>query len=204
MRTPLCPPLRRQGLTRLSTGTQLLTILPPHLVSASYWARLEYNKRKSSEFQPYFIWPYADCPNACQPFLTKRDVLQHLISDHHDLDPDQMTFLDPIKLTDGLLHNGKDEEMEETSTTTQTYTTQAGSCLQKSSRHSPPLPHVSNTKTKLDMSVSQAASSAYSSTKAAPSTALASSTPSESLVSGSGLYAPPSHPGLTPSLSPPP
>jgi hypothetical protein len=185
-------------------GTQLLTILPPHPVPASYWARLECNKRKSSEFQPYFICPYADCPNAGQPFLTKRDVLQHLISDHHDLDPDQMTFLDPIKLTDGLPHNEKDEEMEDTSTTTQTYTTQAGSRLQKSSRRSPPLPHVSNTKTKLDMSVAQAASSAYSSTKAAPSTALASSTPSESLVSGSVLYAPPSHPGLTPSLSPPP
>ena len=76
-------------------GTQLLTILPPHPVPASYWARLECNKRKSSEFQTYFICPYADCPNAGQPFLTKRDVLQHLISDHHDLDPDQMTFLDP-------------------------------------------------------------------------------------------------------------
>ena len=86
--------------------------------------------------------------------------MQHLISDHHDLDPDQLTFLDPIKVTDGLLHNEKDDEMEEASTTTQTYTPQAGSRLQKSSRRSPPLPHVPNTKTKLDMSVAQAASSA--------------------------------------------
>ena len=94
--------------------------------------------------------------------------------------------------------------MEEASTSTQTYTPQAGSRLQKSSRRSSPLPHVPNTKTKLDMSVAQAAVSAYSSAKVAPSTALASSTPSESLASGSGLYAPPSHPGITLSLSPPP
>jgi len=102
-------------------GTTLLTILPPRKVPASYWARLQCTKRKSSEFQPYFICPYEECPNAGEPFLTKRDVLRHLLSDHQDLDPDQMTFLDPIKVTDGHLNNKEDDEMEEASTTTQTY-----------------------------------------------------------------------------------
>jgi len=161
--------------------TKLLTILPSRKVSASYWARLQWKKRnlKSNKFQSYFICPCADCPNVGEPFRTKRDVLQHLLSDHHDFDPDQMTFLDPIKVTDRHLHNEEDDGMEEASTTTQTYTPQAGSCFQKTSRHSPPLPHVPNTKTKLDMSVAPATSSAASSTKTALSAALAFSTPSE-------------------------
>jgi len=32
-----------------------------------------------------------------------------------------MTFLDPIKVTDGHLNNEEDDEMEEASTTTHTY-----------------------------------------------------------------------------------
>jgi len=67
------------------------------------------------------------CPNAGEPFLTKRDVLRHFLSDHQDLDPDQMTFLDPIKVTDGHLNNEEVDEMEEAFTTTQTYNPQAGS-----------------------------------------------------------------------------
>jgi len=136
-------------------GTKLLTILPSRKAPASYWARLQCKKRKSSELQSYFICAYADCPNASEPFRTKRDVLQHLLSDHHDFNPDQMTFLDPIKVTDGHLHNEEDNKMEEASTTTQTYTPQAGSRFQKTSRHSPPLSDAPNTKTKLDMSVSK-------------------------------------------------
>jgi len=101
-------------------GTTLLTILPRRKVHASSWARLQCKKRKSNEVQPYFIFPYEECPNACEPFLTKRDVLCHLLSDHQDLDPYQMTLLDPIKVTDGRLNNEEDDEMEETSTTTQT------------------------------------------------------------------------------------
>ena len=101
-------------------GTKLLTILPSLQVPASYWARLECKKRKSSEFQSYFICPYADCPNASEPFLTKQDVLQHLLSDHHNFDPDQMPSSTPSRL--GHLLNEKDNEMEEASTTTQTYT----------------------------------------------------------------------------------
>ena len=50
-------------------GTTLLTILPPRKVPASYWARFQSKKRKSSEFQPYFICPYKECPNAGEPFL---------------------------------------------------------------------------------------------------------------------------------------
>jgi len=53
--------------------TTLLTILPPRKVPASYWVRLQCKKRKSSEFQPYFICPYEECPNAGEPFLAKRD-----------------------------------------------------------------------------------------------------------------------------------
>jgi len=56
-----------------------------------------------------------------EPFLTKRDVLRNLPSDRQDLDPDQMTFLDSIKLTHDHLNNEEDDEMEEVSTTTQTY-----------------------------------------------------------------------------------
>jgi len=103
-------------------GTTLLTILPPRKVPAFYWARLQCKKRKSSEFQPYFICAYEECPNACELFLIKRDVLHHFLLDHQALDPNQMTFL----VTDGHLNNEEDDEMEEASTTTQTYNPQAG------------------------------------------------------------------------------
>ena len=96
-------------------GTTLLTIIPPRKVPASYWARYQSKKRKSSEFHPYFICPYKECPNAGKPFPTKRDVLRHLLSEHQDLDPDQMTFLDPIKVTDGPPNYEEVDEMEEAS-----------------------------------------------------------------------------------------
>jgi len=73
-------------------GTTLLPILPLRKVPVSYWARFQSKKRKSSEFQPYFICPYEVCPNAGEPFLTKRDVLRHFLSDHQDLDPDPNDF----------------------------------------------------------------------------------------------------------------
>jgi len=86
--------------------------------------------------------------------------------------------------------------MVEESSTTQTCTPQASSRVHKTSRHSPPLPNALNTKSKLDMSVAQAISSAHS----ALSAASALSTPSESLAQASGLYAPPFPFGLTHSL----
>ena len=74
--------------------------------------------------------------------------MHHLLSDHHDFDPNQMTFLDPVKVMDGHPNNEEDNEMEEASSTTQTYIPQAGSRFQKTSRYSPPLPNVPNTSTK--------------------------------------------------------
>jgi len=50
-----------------------------------------------------------------------------------------MTFLDPIKVTDTHLNNEEVDEMEEVSTTTQTYKPQAGWRVQQLFRYSPPL-----------------------------------------------------------------
>ena len=92
-----------------------------------------------------------------------------------------MTFLDPIKVTDGHLNNEEVDEMEEASTTTQTYKAQAGSRVQQLFRYSPPLPSGQNTRTKLHMSVVQSASSA----QVALSVAISSPSLSELLVPGS-------------------
>jgi len=102
-----------------------------------------------------------------------------------------MTFLDPVKVTDDHLNNEEVDEMEETSTTTQTYNPQAGSRVQKLFCYSPPLPTGQNTRTKLDMSVAQAASSA----QAALSAAISSSLPSESLAPSSEVDPPAPGPG---------
>jgi len=137
----LCLPLRRQGLARLVAGHR-----------ASYHPPLTQGAHillgTSSEFQSYFICLYTDYPNAGEPFHTKRDVLRHLLSDHHDFDPDQMTFLDPVKVMDGHPNNEEDNEMEEASSTTQTYIPQAGSRFQKNFPPFSSSPNVPNTKTK--------------------------------------------------------
>jgi len=102
-----------------------------------------------------------------------------------------MTFLDPIKVTDGRPNNEEVDEMEEVSTTTQTYNPQAGSRVQHLLRNSPSLPTGQNTRTKLDMSVSQPASSA----QVALTTAIPSPSHSESLAPGSEVDPPVPGPG---------
>jgi len=102
-----------------------------------------------------------------------------------------MTFLDPIKVTDGHLNNEEIDEMEEASTTTQTHNPQAGSRVQHLFRYSSPLPTGQNTRTKLDMSVPQAASSA----QVAWADAIPSPSPSESLAPGSQIDPPAPGPG---------
>jgi len=180
-------------------GSELLTILPSRKVPAAYLARLQCKKRKSSEFQPYFICPLRRLPYCWRSFCTKRDVLHHLLSDHN-FDSDQLTFLNHIMVTDGHPNAEEEDKMGVESSTTQTCTPHASSRVHKTSRHSPPLHNALNTKPKLDMSVAQAASSVQS----ALSAASALSTPSASLAQASGLYAPPFPFGLTHSLPLPP
>ena len=191
MRTSRHQPLRRQGLTQMVSGHYSSHHSPPAQGVCISLGTSSIQKKEIKGIPGIFHLSLQRVSYTGQPFLTKRDVLRHLLSDHQDLDPDQMTFLDPIMVTDRHFTNDEVDEMEDDSTSTQTYNPQAGSRVQHPSRYSPPLPTGHNTRTKLDMSVSQVASSA----QAALVAAISSPSHSESLVPGSEVDPPVPGPG---------